>query len=256
MIKREILYFRAALMFFTRLPAGHNITVGLQHAARYLPVIGILVGATGATVYYLGHLLFKDAYIAVVLSVIATLLMTGGFHEDGLADVADGFGGGWTKEKILEIMKDPRTGAYGVMALVCSIGLKIFVLAKLATLLPDQFFLIYICGHTISRVTPLFLMRFLEYARVDGSSKVGAVISPVSIGALLFTVITGFIPLTILSVEAAWISVIPCATMTLYLGWYFHKWIDGYTGDCLGAAQQINELIFYLCLLAIWNYTL
>lgn len=256
MIKREILYFRAALMFFTRLPAGHNINAGLQSAARYLPMIGILVGATGATVYYLGHLLFKDPYVAVVLSVVATLLMTGGFHEDGLADVADGFGGGWTKEKILEIMKDPRTGAYGVMALVCSLGLKIFVLAKLGILLPDQFFLIYVCGHTISRVTPLYLMRFLAYARLDGTSKIGVVNTAVSISALVFATITGFIPLAILGVEAAWISAIPCATLTLYLGWYFQKWIDGYTGDCLGATQQLNELIFYLCLLAIWNYTL
>lgn len=256
MISREILYFRAALMFFTRLPAGHNITVELQSASRYLPVIGILVGAAGGAAYYLGHLLFKDVHVAVLLSVIVTLLMTGGFHEDGLADAADGFGGGWTKTKILEIMKDPRTGAFGVMSLVTTIGLKVFVLARLGTIMPEQFFLIYISGHTVSRVAPLFLMRFLDYARVDDSSKVRSVMAPLGIGALLFAIVTALVPMAVLNIDAAWYSIIPCALLTAYLGWYFQKWIDGYTGDCLGATQQLNELVFYLGILAIWNFTL
>jgi adenosylcobinamide-GDP ribazoletransferase len=75
-------------------------------------------------------------------------------------------------------------------------------------------------------------------------------------GALVFAMIIGLIPLIILDVEAGWISLLPCASITLYLGWYFHKWIDGYTGDCLGATQQLNEIVFYLSILAIWNYTL
>ncbi|MDP2107868.1 MAG: adenosylcobinamide-GDP ribazoletransferase, partial [Rhodocyclaceae bacterium] len=118
-MRRELEYFFAALRFFTRLPApgwvGHSAEQ-LNHAARYFPLVGVIVGAIGAGVT-LAALQLWPAQIAVLLGMTATLLATGAFHEDGLADSIDGCGGGWTKEQVLAIMKDSRIGSYGAIGI-------------------------------------------------------------------------------------------------------------------------------------------
>jgi adenosylcobinamide-GDP ribazoletransferase len=259
-IKNEIRIFLASLMFLTRIPVLQNNPVDLNKASRYFPLVGIIVGLIGLFVYTISHLLFKDATIASILSLAATLLTTGAFHEDGLADVADGFGGGWTKIRILEIMKDSRVGAYGVITLIVIIGLKISLVAKIAGLFNSyRFALILITAHSISRIMPMFLLRFLSYSRDDNTAKVKPQVKHITIPEFTFALISGLAPLIILSfyyTPYVCLSLIPCGLITLYLARYFNKWINGYTGDCLGATQQLNEIVFYLSMLAIWNYSL
>jgi adenosylcobinamide-GDP ribazoletransferase len=255
MMKKEIRVFLTALMFFTRIPVPKNIGVAeLNKSSRYLPLVGIIVGVIGALTYYGAFFLFKDAWIASFLSLAATLLITGAFHEDGLADVADGFGGGWTKERILEIMKDSRVGAYGVITLIVVLGLKVTLVTKLTDTL-----ILYVAGHSVSRIMPVFFLRFMHYSREDDLSKIKPLATKISWPGLFTAIVTGLLPLFILVFVFhfngyLFLSLIPCGLLTLYLGWYFHKWIGGYTGDCLGATQQLNEVVFYLSMLALWRY--
>jgi adenosylcobinamide-GDP ribazoletransferase len=129
MINRELKLFFTALSFYTRLPAPafiHGNNAGLlPDSIRYLPLIGWMAGIVAAIVYLLANYLFGDT-LAVLFSMVATVLLTGAFHEDGFADVCDGFGGGWTKDRILDIMKDSRLGTYGVLGLILLLGIKFF----------------------------------------------------------------------------------------------------------------------------------
>jgi adenosylcobinamide-GDP ribazoletransferase len=257
MIKKEIRVFLTALMFFTRIPMPKNLGVtDLNKSSRYFPLVGIIVGLIGALTFYGAFFLFKDFWIASFLSLGATLLVTGAFHEDGLADVADGFGGGWTKERILEIMKDSRVGAYGVIALIVVLGLKVSLVTKLTNAL-----ILYVAAHSVSRVMPVFFLRFMHYSREDDQSKIKPLATQISWWGLFIAMVTGLLPLVIAVLVFhfnvyLFLSLIPCGLLTLYLGWYFKKWIGGYTGDCLGATQQLNEVVFYLSVLALWRFLL
>jgi adenosylcobinamide-GDP ribazoletransferase len=257
MIKKEIRVFLTALMFFTRIPMPKNLGVtDLNKSSRYFPLVGIIVGLIGALTFYGTFFLFKDSWIASFLSLGATLLVTGAFHEDGLADVADGFGGGWTKERILEIMKDSRVGAYGVIALIVVLGLKVSLVTKLTDAL-----ILYVAAHSVSRIMPVFFLRFMHYSREDDQSKIKPLATQISWWGLFIAMVTGLLPLVIAVLVFhfnvyLFLSLIPCGLLTLYLGWYFKKWIGGYTGDCLGATQQLNEVVFYLSVLALWRFLL
>src|SRR5436190_7873550 len=125
-MKKELHIFFTALLFYTRIPCPKNIDHNpdyLNKTSRYFPLVGWIVGGITFVVYYLSAFIFTIE-IAVILSIIAGILITGAFHEDGFADVCDGFGGGWTKEKILLIMKDSSIGAYGAIGLVLLFLLK------------------------------------------------------------------------------------------------------------------------------------
>jgi len=257
MIKNEIRTFLAALMFFTRIPVKLNSPTDLNRASRYFPLVGIIVGIIGALSFAGSFWLFRDHLIAAFVSLGITIFTTGAFHEDGLADVADAFGGGWTKARILEIMKDSRVGAFGVIALIVIIGLKIVTIAKLS-LTTTGFPLIYISAHAISRLMPVFMIRFMNYSREDDSSKSKPVAVKISNTGMVIAVITALMPLAVyawLTTSLVVLAIIPCGLLTWYLAWYYNKWINGYTGDCLGATQQLTEIIFYLSVLAICNYT-
>src|SRR6187551_2582742 len=135
-MKKQLHIFFTALMFYTRIPCPKNIDHNpdyLNKASRYFPLIGWIVGGICFGTYYLSSLVFS-VEIALILSIIAGILTTGAFHEDGFADVCDGFGGGWTKEKILLIMKDSAIGAYGAIGLVLLFLLKFQVLYNLVSL--------------------------------------------------------------------------------------------------------------------------
>lgn len=266
-MKQELRIFLSSLMFFTRIPVPSGIdhnTADLNRSGRYLPMVGILVGIIGAACFTAAHALFKDIFTAVILSLIATLLVTGAFHEDGLADVADGFGGGWTKQRILEIMKDSRTGAFGVIALIVILLLKVCLLAKLALLMINTrlpaFCLLYVAAHAFSRTMPVLLLRYMPYAREDdATSKSKPLAAKISWPGCCVALITGLVPLLLLIYALHYtylllLVVVPCGLLTLYLARFFRKWIGGYTGDCLGAVQQLNEITFYMGILAIWNY--
>ncbi|MGL2994961.1 adenosylcobinamide-GDP ribazoletransferase [Flavobacterium sp. TSSA_36] len=265
-MKKQVHIFFTALMFYTRIPCpkniGHNPDY-LNKASRYFPLIGWIVGAITFGVYAAASWLW-NAEIGMVLSMMASVLVTGAFHEDGFADVCDGFGGGWTKTKILTIMKDSAIGAYGAIGLVLLFLLKymsLVTLAKSEALFTNYaslftLFLVFITGHSLSRLAAISIVFTHEYSREDATSKSKPIAQQYSwkevVGALFF----GLLPLLALLSNHAIIGlvVLPVFLARYFLARYFQKWIDGYTGDCLGATQQVCEVIFYLTLLTIWKF--
>ena len=264
MIKKEIHIFFTALMFYTRIPCPPNIDHNpdfLNKASRYFPLIGWIVGG----VFFLFFLFFNyllNIELAVLLSIVASVLVTGGFHEDGFADVCDGFGGGWTKAKILTIMKDSAIGAYGAIGLILLFSIKIYaLLALLPKLLLVEnsnwfCFLTFVTAHSLSRLSAISIVFTHQYSREDASSKSKPIAQNFTwkevIGALFF----GLLPLVFLCRFEwlfAWVLV-PVFGTRFFLARYFQKWIDGYTGDCLGATQQVCEIILYLSLITLWKF--
>ncbi len=249
MIRRELASFFAALGYFTRLPVpgwvGYSPD-GLARAAHYLPLIGLLVGGVGALVFWPASQVWAQP-VAVVLSMIATIALTGAFHEDGLGDTADGLGGGWDKAKILAIMKDSRVGSYGVIAVVLALLGKF---ALLSTLPAGQVVAALIAGHAVSRFCAVSLMATMDYARDDETSKARPVAARLGLGPLLFALVFAGLPLLLLAHESALTAVALAGLATLWLAAKCRRWLGGYTGDCLGAVQQLAEIAFYLGLAA------
>ncbi len=260
--KRQLEYFFAALRFFTRLPVpawvGHSQDQ-LDHAARYFPLVGILVGAIGAAVTLLAAWLLPLS-LAVLLGMAATILATGAFHEDGFSDACDGFGGGWEKAQVLAIMKDSRVGSYG------AIGIGLLLLAKwnalvelnglngLTELADDEslgplFAVALVAGHAVSRLASTALIRTLEYVREDETAKAKPLARRMGAGELLFAAICGLAPSAFLPWQDALVALVFVGIVTWLAARYFVRRIGGYTGDCLGATQQATELAFYLGLL-------
>ncbi|NJN26871.1 MAG: adenosylcobinamide-GDP ribazoletransferase [Cyclobacteriaceae bacterium] len=258
-MKREIALFFTALMFFTRLPCPHWIghsAAMLDKSLKYFPLIGMLVAALAMAVFYLSQYILPMP-IAIILSMLTGILVTGAFHEDGLADVADGFGGGWTKEKILEIMKDSRIGTYGVVALVFALLSKFWVLLELANLSVHYFIASLILGHTLSRLNAATMIFVFEYARDDATSKTKPLAKKMQWSTYLFALATSFVPLIAMScLWSGYLMLLPVllVLLMLCLGRYFRKWIGGFTGDGLGTLQQLSEILIYIYLLALWKY--
>lgn len=251
MIRRELGYFFGAIGFFTRLPVpgwvGYSAGA-LSHCARYFPAVGLLVGGIGALVYWLALHLWPQP-VAVLLSMAATIYATGAFHEDGLSDTADGLGGGWDKARILAIMKDSRVGSYGVVAIVLALLGKFALLtAADAALVP----LAVLGGHALSRFCATLLMAMLDYARDDDSSKVRSATARPSVFSLVMAAGSALLPLAFLPPASAVTGIVLAALATAWLAAKFRRWLGGYTGDCLGAVQQVTELAFYLGLIARW----
>ncbi len=249
MIRRELEYFFGAVRFFTRLPVpgwvGHSVEA-LNRSARYFPAVGLLIGGIGALVYGLAALLWSQP-VAVLLSMAATLYATGAFHEDGLSDTVDGLGGGWEKARILEIMKDSRVGSYGVVALAMALLGKFTLLSSLDSALVP---LALLAGHTFSRFCAVTLLASMDYAREDASSKAKPLATHLSCGALLVSSIFALLPLLGLPWQNALLGTLLAGLVTLWLARKFRRWLGGYTGDCLGAVQQVSEIAFYLGLVS------
>lgn len=262
MFKKELKIFFTALMFYTRIPcpkwADHSPEY-LNKATRYFPLVGWLVGMLTFLVYRLSSEVFNPE-ISVILSMISGILITGAFHEDGFSDMCDGFGGGWTKTRILEIMKDSRVGVYGVIGLTFLLLLKFFLIVQLVQITHHLIFnkwvtllLLFIAAQSLSRLAAASIIFTHKYVSEDLTSKSKPIAQSFSwkevIGAFLF----GLIPLIILSLFAFQLIfiVIPVAISRFFLARYFQKWIGGYTGDCLGATQQVCEIVFYLSVIGI-----
>jgi len=251
MVKRELEYFFGAVRFFTRLPVpgwvGHSAEA-LNNSARYFPAVGLLVGAIGALVY-LGALVLWTQPVAVLLSMAATIYATGAFHEDGLSDTVDGLGGGWEKLRILEIMKDSRVGSYGVVAMVLALLGKFTLLVNLAPALVPWALL---AGHALSRWCSTLLLARMDYVREDLLAKAKPLATRLPPLALLVASGFGWVALAGLPPLKAALGVGLAALATLWFAAKFKRWLGGYTGDCLGAVQQLSELAFYLGLAANW----
>lgn len=265
-MKRQLKLFFTAISFYTRLPVPGFVHQNNEHllsdSIRYLPVVGWVVGLISALIFRAGSYLFGYP-VAILLSMVASVLMTGAFHEDGFADVCDGFGGGWKKEKILDIMKDSRLGTYGVTGLILLLGVKFFALNELSALLWIKTDLITVAGlfivaHTLSRFAAITVVFNHNYARIEESKASGAV-EKGRTGNLLLAGLFAILPLAFLMVYTSkpvlGFIIVPVLLFSVYLGAYFKKWIGGYTGDCLGAVQQLTEVVIYLSYLLIWKFT-
>jgi adenosylcobinamide-GDP ribazoletransferase len=255
-VKRELEYFFAALRFFTRLPVpawvGHSQDQ-LNHAARYFPLVGILIGTIGAAVTELAVLALPIG-VAVLLGMAATILATGGFHEDGFADSCDGFGGGWEKSQVLAIMKDSRIGSYA------AIGLGLLLLTKWTALVeidaayaPPILAITLIAGHAASRFASALLIYFLDYVRDDASAKSKPLAQRMAPGELAIAALCGLAPCLLLPPADAFAGLAAMALAAFVAARYFLRRIGGYTGDCLGATQQLAELAFYLGVLCSFS---
>lgn len=253
-MKKQLHYFLTAMLFFTRIPCPQWVNHSsnkLHKSNRYFSLVGIVVGTISAFAFYMYSLVFS-VDIAIVVSMIASIWITGAFHEDGLADVCDGFGGGWTKEKILLIMKDSRLGTFGVLGLINILALKFLALRELNNI-SNNIPLILISGHAISRFIASVLLYTHEYVRDDTTSKVKAVTKHMNLKSLLFSFFFGILPLFFFYDYCVFLTLLPLGLTYCYLGYFYNKWIGGQTGDCAGALQQVSEVIFYLSLIFIWK---
>ncbi|CAN7471160.1 adenosylcobinamide-GDP ribazoletransferase [Trinickia sp. LjRoot230] len=240
-------YLCAALRYFTRVPLPGNVGTtasDLAGAIRYFSLIGALVGGLGAVVF-LAALRWFPVPLAVLLSMATTLAVTGAFHEDGLADCCDGFGGGATREDVLRIMRDPRIGAFGVIGLVMALALKWQTLAALPPLLAAW---LMIAAHAASRAMAASLLITLDYARADGKAQ--PVAQRLSWRAYGVVAVLGLPWLMWPDWRAGLVALLAALLARVALSRYFVHRLGGYTGDCLGLVQQVVELVIYLCVLA------
>jgi adenosylcobinamide-GDP ribazoletransferase len=252
-MKKQVHIFFTALMFYTRIPCPQWVAHDpeyLNKATRYFPLMGWIVGGLCAAFFYGTDYLFNTP-VAILISMITGIFITGAFHEDGFADVCDGFGGGWTKEKILDIMKDSRTGAYGVIGAALILLLKYTSLVSISV---SDLGIVLIAAHSFSRLCAVLVVATSKYVRENDDAKAKPLAKTITTAEILPAVLFGLAPLVLFfSIKILLVLILPLLG-TVYLRWYFHKWIGGYTGDCLGATQQVTEILFYLSIIAVWKF--
>ena len=242
-----------AIQFLTRLPVPGNLSTSeeeLGRASAFFPLVGVIVGGGAAAVFLMAQYTFPQS-TCVLLAIIFAALITSGFHEDGLADTFDGFGGGWTKDRVLEIMRDSRIGTYGTLALI------FLVLGKynfLSLLPPRQIWRWLIVAHTASRWSILPLSALLPYARAEGQGKLVA--KQIGPSALFIGSVTLLFTCLLLSWQAALAALFVTVLVTFLCGLYFHVRLRGVTGDCLGAANQLSEVTLYLAAVLLLRFSL
>jgi adenosylcobinamide-GDP ribazoletransferase len=231
---------RMAISLSTRIPVGSATPAAegeLARASWALPIAGVLVGLTGAIVYWLATRARLHPEPAAMLALAATMLITGAMHEDGLADAADGFGGGRTREQKLEIMRDSRIGSFGACALVVSIILRWSALAAIAD--PRQVAIALVTAHAAARAPLPLFMRLLAPARTDGLSAGAGQPPPQSV---VIAIVLGVVCLLFgFGGNGTMITLVTLAVAVLLSSWLAKRQIGGQTGDVLGALEQVCE---------------
>jgi adenosylcobinamide-GDP ribazoletransferase len=246
--------FFKALRFMTifPVPASDAATAPdwLSRCAKYFPAVGICVGLVSAAALLLAGSIWGPV-IAAMLAVAASIIVTGALHEDGLADTADGFGGGWNVEKRLVIMKDSRIGAYGALALMFGIALRVTAMAEMPLWIGAA---ALIAAHAAARITPAFVMNALPYAGDTAAMKVSYADAPVNANDIWFAVLVvgcALMPLALVSISSVISGLLLGALLAAALALWARRLIDGYTGDVLGAIEQMFEIGFLLGVAAI-----
>lgn len=250
-LRAEFYTFLLALQFLTRLPmlaADAYSPERFAASVRHYPLVGILVGAFAAATYAVCCLVYPSS-VAVLLSTGLTVLVTGAFHEDGLSDTFDGIGGGVTRERSLEIMKDSRIGVFGAIALFVTIAIKA---ATLIMLPPATIAIGLIAAHGLSRWSSVAVIATSQYLRDAGIGKPTA--GGISGAGLIYATLIGLLCLLLLyfflTPRAAGAAAIGLGLGHLLIRLFYERKLGGYTGDCLGATQQVSEVGIYLGLLA------
>lgn len=251
--KRQGICLFMAVSFFTRLPAPAGLPFDstlFRHCSRYFGVVGWLIGLLTTLICW-GFSWFLPVDVAIFLSMLGSILLTGAFHEDGLADMADGLVGGMTVERRLEIMKDSRLGTYGAIALVSCLLLKFLTLSHIGTHSLATLCLTLFIVHTLSRSISGTLMFDMQYVRKDDSTaKVKAVAETQDYIDMLVLLGSGLVTLWVMTPSAAGTLLAVNVLVRQWMKRYLLQKLGGYTGDCLGGAQQCCELAGYLVILA------
>ena len=243
MLAREWRLLLLACRMLTRIPAAraidHASPIG-PASVRYYPFVGVLVGLVGAVAFAAAHAPL-GAPLAAILAVAATALATGALHEDGLADTADGIGGGRTAERALEIMRDSRIGTYGVLALILATAAKLFALAALPLWTGAA---ILVAAHGLSRWSIVLAIATARYVRDSGTaSPVAGPVSPASHAVAGATALACLALISAAATPTAMLGVLAgLALGHLAIRAAFQRKLGGYTGDCLGATQQASEI--------------
>jgi adenosylcobinamide-GDP ribazoletransferase len=253
-MSRQLQLLWVATQFLTRLPTPRprGFDPGwLSQSTRYFPLVGVLIGLINLLVWWIASRRLP-ASTAIGLMMAVSILLTGAFHEDGFADACDGLGGGGSREHVLAIMKDSRIGAFGAIGL--------FLMLKWTTLaaLPSALFVqSVVASHMLSRWYAIGLIAFLPYVREDADAKSKPFAGRLSGGNWTLSGILGLLGLAPLAWactraglpldgSALGAGAGAAAVIALATGLYLRRRIGGYTGDCLGAAQQLAELGFLL----------
>ena len=273
MIRRELNIFLTSLVFFTRIPVkiSNYDSQDLNKSSSYFPLIGWLVGLCTGLVFLGAQALGFSPALSILFSMVASVLLTGAFHEDGFADFCDGFGGGLSRQQVLEIMKDSRLGSYGALGLTLILLLKFFTLIQISELSRTLILPAFLLAHGLSRFFAVCFIFTMDYVRDSGKSKpLASLMSP---GRFALALLLSFIPAALLIHSPLLTSFLALfmdpAQSDLYFlpvallffvvpGLFFlffalrrflRRKIGGYTGDCLGAAQQIAEVSIYSCII-------
>jgi adenosylcobinamide-GDP ribazoletransferase len=244
---RTLLDIAVAFQFLTRLPMSLPYDPdALSRAAKFFPLVGFAIGVAAAGIYRLLSPHLPLIIVALLIALFSTLV-TGGLHEDGLADVADAFGGGWNRQETLAIMKDSRIGSFGALAIVFSVAGHVLLLTCLP---PGQVGHYLVSAAVLSRWTALPLGAALPSAREQASQggRISQRISPVSlaVGTMIALVVVG----SQLRMSM-WKPVAAASVVMLLSGLYYKRRIGGMTGDCFGATSQLTLLAVYLC--GVWH---
>lgn len=250
-VAHEWVVFRLATQLLTRLPVGEPewSPEAMQATPRWYPGVGILVGVLSALALWVALAVFPPV-IAVLIAMAVGIGVTGAMHEDGLADCCDAFGGHALTERALEIMRDSRLGTYALLGLGMTLALKVATLAQFAHFSTGLAAAALIGGHAISRLAVVAVMSTLVYVREEGAGK------PVAggegnLGLATVLGIFGVVPMAVIA--GLWPTIVALIGGGLGL-WAIRRMsqrrVGGYTGDCLGAAQQVSELGFLLGALA------
>ncbi len=251
-VQRRVNELKIGFIFLTRLPLAHQTLFAkgdLSQALWTAPIVGVAVGLLGASVYWLAQVLHLPPLLAATLAVAATLIVTGALHEDGLADVADGFGGGATRERKLEIMHDSRIGTFGVCALVLSFILRVSALTNLGD--PSLVTIVLVAAHAAGRAPIAAFMRLVPAARTDGMSADAG--RPPQ-GSAVVALLLGLVPLMMaLGFAVGVVAVVLLAAGFGLLAWLCKRQIGGQTGDVLGVLEQVGEIVVLLVAAAAAN---
>ena len=259
---QAIRHFLLAVQFFTRIPVTGRLAdwVGyspemLRASAGHFPGVGWIVGLVAAGMLAAVYLLLPagNAYtplVAAIFSTLATVLLTGCFHEDGLTDVIDGLGGSYDRERALDIMKDSRIGAYGAMAMLLAVLSKVALIALLASHSLPLALAALIGAHVIARLWPMFVVRSLPHVGDTAKSKSKPLAEFISRKGLVVCVIWALPAAILLACWQGWAVLLPAlalsAAVALWMRQWLHRRLQGFTGDGLGAIEQVSEIGFYL----------
>lgn len=244
-------------MYFTRIRLPKRVVkkvtftqTSLEESGRYLTIIGLIIGLLSGVTFLVAYELFENLALALILSIVASIFMTGAFHEDGIADFFDAFGGGWlSKEKTLEIMKDSRLGTFGSLALILILLTKYQSLTLVGV---SSVLAVLIAGHSISRLAAGSFLFTHNYVRKNDDSYFKPMLkSKMKWRDLIILAVFGIVPLFFLGSPYYLLALPVLGLITFGFGRYFTSKIGGYTGDCLGATQQIVEVNFYLTYILI-----